>query len=81
MVRCVCSSIGKLLQYHCIMNQFYEGTKTLENFLLEWARPDGWKESPLANYPLANFDAAVTVAIGYLCFVVFGSVSAVICST
>ena len=58
-----------------IMDQFHEVTKNLELFLLDWARPDGWKESPLANYPLANFDAAVTVALGYLCFVIFGSVS------
>lgn len=56
------------------MDQFHGLIKSVETFLLDWARPEGWGVSPLANYPLASFDTAVMIAIGYLCFVLFGSV-------
>ena len=56
------------------MDQFYEQAKVVEKLLLDWARPEGWAESPLKDYPLAHFDTAITIAIAYLAFVIFGSV-------
>lgn len=45
----------------------------LGKLVIDWARPDGWVESPLADWPLANFNDAFFVAVGYLAFVLFGS--------
>lgn len=45
----------------------------IEVALLEWARPEGWITSPLVDYPYTDFQTAAYIAIGYLCFVFFGS--------
>lgn len=57
------------------MEKFDEIVATTEKFLINWARPDGWIESPLASWPLTKFDIAVKIALGYLAFVFLGSVS------
>jgi hypothetical protein len=57
------------------MEQFDELIATTEKLLVNWARPEGWVESPLASWPLTKFDLAVKIAIGYLLFVFVGSVS------
>lgn len=46
--------------------------KVLETAILEWARPEGWGSSPLADYPLADFNTAAKICIGYLIFVFVG---------
>lgn len=55
------------------MEQFDVTLSALEKVVVEWARPAGWVESPLADWPLAQFDIAVKVALGYLAFVLLGS--------
>eukprot|EP01040_Poterioochromonas_malhamensis_P009580 gene9580-10400_t len=40
--------------------------------ILQWARPEGWVESPLSSWPLAKFEDAALIAIGYLVFVILG---------
>lgn len=40
--------------------------------ILQWARPQGWVESPLSSWPLAKFEDAALIAIGYLVFVILG---------
>lgn len=57
------------------MEKFDEFVTITEKFLITWARPEGWIESPLASWPLTQFDIAVKIAIGYLAFVLIGSVS------
>lgn len=42
------------------------------NAILAWARPEGWPESPAADWFLADFTSAGAVAICYLLFVIFG---------
>lgn len=56
------------------MENFNEYVSITEKFLINWARPEGWIESPLATWPLTQFDIAIKIAIGYLAFVLFGSV-------
>lgn len=57
------------------MEKFDETVSFVEKFLINWARPEGWIESPLASWPLTQFDIAVKIALGYLAFVFLGSVS------
>jgi len=61
------------------MNNFLENAaQILDNLgasLLEWARPTGNIISPLSSWPLAGgFSTPAFIAIGYLCFVFFGSI-------
>jgi hypothetical protein len=42
--------------------------------ILEWANP-GAPASPLAGWPLTDFESALGIAMCYLAFVLFGSVS------
>jgi hypothetical protein len=56
------------------MDKFDEIIATTEKLLITWARPEGWIESPLASWPLTQFDLAVKIALGYLAFVLIGSV-------
>ena len=57
------------------MVDYNEIIHNVERFLINWARPEGWIESPLSTWPLTQFDIAIKIAIGYLTFVFLGSVS------
>eukprot|EP01041_Mallomonas_annulata_P002021 gene2021-3930_t len=43
------------------------------DMILTWARPEGWPVGPTANWPLVQSEAAFSIAIAYLLFVIFGS--------
>jgi elongation of very long chain fatty acids protein 4 len=46
--------------------------RSFHQFVLDWGRPEGWPESPLAAWPLARFEDAGLVLIGYVGFVLIG---------
>jgi len=58
-----------------IREQYIAWTVTQGEFLINWARPAGWGPSPAEGWPFTDFSSAITIAICYLCFVVFGRVS------
>lgn len=47
-------------------------TREMGRNIIEWARPDGWQSSDTENWPLAKFETASLIAIGYLSFVILG---------
>lgn len=42
--------------------------------IIEWARPEGWPEGPTKDWPLAKFEFALPIAVGYLLFVFLGQI-------
>lgn len=55
-------------------NQFKELSRKLGDDIIMWARPEGWPVGPTANWPLAQSEFAFAIALGYVVFVIFGSV-------
>eukprot|EP01033_Poteriospumella_lacustris_P006458 gene6458-4647_t len=51
---------------------YREHAGKLGTAILEWARPEGWPASPMANWPLADFESAFAIASCYLIFVILG---------
>lgn len=51
---------------------YREHAGKLGNDILQWARPEGWPASPMANWPLADFESAFAIAACYLLFVILG---------
>lgn len=52
--------------------EFVAFTKPLGEALIQWASPDA-APSPLVGWPLTEFSTAFAIALGYLMFVLFGS--------
>lgn len=40
--------------------------------IVNWARPEGWPVAPTSSWPLAKFEHAFLIAVGYLVFVGLG---------
>lgn len=53
--------------------QFVAFARPLGQEIIQWARPEGWPVGPTSTWPLTNFETAFGIAIGYLAFVVIGS--------
>lgn len=53
---------------------YREHAGKLGNDILQWARPEGWPASPMANWPLADFESAFAIAACYLLFVIVGRI-------
>lgn len=60
----------------CKMDEFREKylawTVTTGEQLINWARPEGWGPSPAEGWAFTDFSSAITIAICYLSFVIFG---------
>jgi len=55
--------------------QFDAFAKPLEKEILEWVDPSGrYAISPTKDWPATDFSVALAVALGYLAFVMIGTV-------
>ncbi|KAG3136255.1 hypothetical protein PI126_g17898 [Phytophthora idaei] len=58
-----------------LLQNYYEWANATEIKVLDWIDPEGgWKVHPMADYPLADFASVFAICVGYVLFVVFGSV-------
>ena len=58
-----------------LLQRYYDWANTTEGHVLDWVDPEGgWKVHPMAHYPLANFASVYAICIGYLLFVIIGTV-------
>jgi hypothetical protein len=61
-----------------LLQSYYEWANVTETKVLDWVDPEGgWKVHPMADYPLANFASVFAICVGYVLFVVLGSVRSV----
>ncbi|KAG6962369.1 hypothetical protein JG687_00007189 [Phytophthora cactorum] len=57
-----------------LLQNYYEWANATEIKVLDWIDPEGgWKVHPMADYPLADFASVFAICVGYVLFVVFGS--------
>ncbi|KAG6959654.1 hypothetical protein JG688_00009994 [Phytophthora aleatoria] len=57
-----------------LLQNYYEWANATEIKVLDWIDPEGgWKVHPMADYPLADFVSVFAICVGYVLFVVFGS--------
>jgi elongation of very long chain fatty acids protein 4 len=61
------------MDFQELLQNYRSYADSLGNSIIQWARPVGWGEAPTSDWPLAKFDVALGIAIGYLLFVLFGS--------
>jgi hypothetical protein len=58
-----------------LLQSYYDWANATEAKLLDWVDPEGgWKVHPMADYPLANFASVYAICVGYLLFVILGTV-------
>ncbi|KAF0684350.1 Aste57867_23663 [Aphanomyces stellatus] len=54
--------------------EFKALTSPFEAQILDWADPSGqYKQNPMAEWPMADFSSAAAIALGYLAFVIVGT--------
>jgi hypothetical protein len=59
-----------------VLQQYYQWAEVQEQKVLDFMDPSGsYKFHPGAHYPLANFASVFAICVGYLFFVIFGTVS------
>ncbi|CAK4083896.1 unnamed protein product [Aphanomyces euteiches] len=57
-----------------LWTEFKALTAPYETQILDWADPSGqYKLNPMADWPLADFSSAAAIALGYLAFVIVGT--------
>lgn len=58
-----------------MLQQYYDWAEGMEQKLFAWVDPNGgYKVHPMADYPLANFASVYAICVGYLLFVILGTV-------
>lgn len=58
-----------------LLDRYNAWANTTEVALFNWVDPDGgWKLHPMQDYPLANFASVYAICMGYLLFVILGTV-------
>eukprot|EP01038_Epipyxis_sp_PR26KG_P009592 gene9592-12919_t len=57
-----------------MVEQYRHFARDLGDYIVNWARPEGWPESPTKDWPLAQFEYAFAIAIAYLLFVFLGQI-------
>jgi elongation of very long chain fatty acids protein 4 len=55
-----------------LIEAYRSQAKAVGSSIITWARPDEWPASPMQDWPLASFEAAFAIAVGYLLFVIIG---------